>query len=52
VVDVMSQELTGKLVGDKSYIYKSLMHIIDNFLIKRDVLETVNDQLNHISQID
>lgn len=76
VVDVLTQGLTGKLVGDKGYIKKSLaedllsrslhlitkakrnmknslMPIIDKILLrKRAVIETVNDQLKNISQIE
>ena len=76
VVDILTQGLTGKLVGDKGYIKKSLsenllnrgLHLITKtkknmknslmpminkvLLRKRAIIETVNDQLKNISQIE
>lgn len=76
VIDVLTEGLTGKIVGDKGYIKKSiaenlfarnlklitkvkknmkniLMPLIDKVLLrKRAIVETVNDQLKNISQIE
>ena len=76
VIDVLNEGLTGKIVGDKGYIKKSiaenlfarnlklitkvkknmkniLMPLIDKVLLrKRAIVETVNDQLKNISQIE
>jgi hypothetical protein len=72
----MSQNIFGKLFGDKGYISKNLgdtlfenglqlittvrsnmrnklMPIIDKILLrKRSIIETINDQLKNISQIE
>ena len=74
--DWMTQNLTGKLIGDKGYISKTLfeklmtrglklitklrrnmknrlMEIEDKLLLrKRAIIETVNDQLKNISNIE
>lgn len=76
VVDFLTKELTGKLIGDKGYIKRSLSEalwqrglqlitkfkknmnnmlvpLIDKILLrKRAVIESVNDQLKNISQIE
>ena len=75
-VDEMTQDLLGKLIGDKGYISqelselllsrnlqlitrikknmkKGLLPLIDKALLrKRAIIETVNDQLKNISQIE
>ena len=75
-LDVMSQDLFGKLFGDKGYISQalfesffqrglelittirsnmknSLMRLEDKLLLrKRFIIETINDQLKNISQIE
>ena len=76
VVPEMTQEIVGKLFGDKGYISQALFEhlfdrglqlitrikknmknklipMIDKILLrKRSIIETINDQLKNISQID
>lgn len=76
VVDILTEGLTGKLVGDKGYIKKPLsealwerglqlitrvkkkmkngmISLFDKALLrKRAIIESVNDQLKNISQIE
>jgi hypothetical protein len=48
-VSEMSSEIFGKIFGDKGYISKKLF---EELLRKRSIIETVNDQLKNISQIE
>jgi hypothetical protein len=53
-VESLTKDLFGKLVGDRGYISQKLFDaLFDKLLLrKRAVIESVNDQLKNISQIE
>lgn len=48
----MTKEIFGKLFGDKGYISKTLSNEEKVLLRKRSVIETVNDELKNICQVE